>query len=65
MTRRAFKLALVAVALAFALGFLYVGSAHRDRCLAAGASDCSLLPWSGDYSRVGESSSVFGSSDLP
>ena len=29
------------------LGFLYVGSSHRDRCLKAGNVGCSMLPWSG------------------
>jgi hypothetical protein len=39
--------ALVAVVVIFALGFLAIGTAHRDRCLNAGNVGCSLLPWSG------------------
>jgi hypothetical protein len=31
----------------FALGFLYIGSTHRDRCIRDGNVGCSLLPWSG------------------
>jgi hypothetical protein len=31
----------------FALGFLAIGSAHRDRCIHDGNVGCSMLPWSG------------------
>lgn len=37
-------LGLVAI---FSLGFLWIGSTHRDRCLKAGNVGCSMLPWSG------------------
>ena len=37
----------VIFALGFPLGFLYIGSAHRDRCIKDGNVGCSMLPWSG------------------
>jgi hypothetical protein len=32
-----------------ALGFLWVGSTHRDRCIHAGETGCTILPWSGHW----------------
>ena len=44
------RLIALGMILAFALGFLYIGTAHRDRCLrAAQMTSCSMLPWSGRY----------------
>jgi mannose/fructose/N-acetylgalactosamine-specific phosphotransferase system component IIC len=36
-----------ATILILALGFLAIGSAHRDRCIRASEIGCTLLPWSG------------------
>jgi hypothetical protein len=38
---------ILAIAAIFALGFLWIGSAHRDRCMRAGNVGCTMLPWSG------------------
>jgi hypothetical protein len=48
-------IALAALVVLFALGFFYIGSTHRDRCLKAGNDGCTILPWSGtpDYSTAG------------
>lgn len=40
-------LTLTALLLVFALGFLYIGSTHRDRCINAHHAGCTMLPWSG------------------
>jgi len=39
--------AIATLAVIFALGFLYIGTTHRDRCIKAGNAGCTLLPWSG------------------
>lgn len=44
---RAWVAILASAMLLFALGFLYVGTTHRDRCLKAGNAGCTILPWSG------------------
>jgi hypothetical protein len=36
-----------ALVVVFALGFLYIGTTHRDRCIKDGNAGCSILPWSG------------------
>lgn len=43
-------LALATLVVVFALGFLAIGSAHRDRCIHDGNTGCSMLPWSGHTS---------------
>lgn len=40
-------MALAGIVVIFVLGFLYIGSAHRDRCIKDGNTGCSILPWSG------------------
>lgn len=40
-----------AVLLIWSLGFLYIGTTHRDRCMKAGNVGCTILPWSGHPSR--------------
>ena len=47
------RLIALAIVLTFALGFLYIGTMHRDRCLKAGGSSCTILPWSGAFSSGG------------
>ena len=47
MNRTALIIALTALAVVFALGFLYIGTTHRDRRIKAGNVGCTILPWSG------------------
>lgn len=45
MKGRVWAAGIVVVAI---LGFLWIGTTHRDRCMRAGNVGCTILPWSGD-----------------
>lgn len=40
-------IAIAAIVVIATLGFLYIGATHRDRCIKAGNTGCTILPWSG------------------
>ena len=39
--------AVIATLAALALGTLWIGTTHRDRCMKTGEVACSIVPWSG------------------
>ena len=51
----------IAVVLSIAaLGFLYIGTTHRDRCMKAGFGHCTILPWSGSGSLSTAAANSYG-----
>jgi hypothetical protein len=59
---RSTRVALAAIIVVFALGFLYIGTTHRDRCMRASENGCTILPWSGT---TGSGASGWGDAVIP